>query len=378
MDILLKTENEFEYFLIAPESDWWSTLLEAGHTSNFDFVPPLVERMPMESIFNRFKNENAFTIVASLHNSFAGCFCCYLKHPVTRRPSVQFILIAENFRNKKLTSVFFDLAFQTFRNYGCFLIEVRTWSTNYISQKVFTRCGFYLKSTLRNDRGRGIHTLVYERSVMQSENFDDLASLSIVCGEDHPMLSVYADEIRSLTLQSGGAKGSLPIDLSGGGITLKQILIPGEISIQTKSNGLCYILDPVFSESSEYLFHGKLIRFDAYINNAAKQKQGKHILFCNSSQISRSLITPDNIVLPDKKSQDSIDIMLNKILHGGSPGEFIAELTSIVTGSSVSGIIIGCIELYQIVDDLENQLADFDVINIFQLLKYDIADSWKA
>jgi ribosomal protein S18 acetylase RimI-like enzyme len=163
MDILLKSENGFDYFLLSPDSAWWEKLVENGYKHNFDFVPPLTHRMPMEDIFNRFRNENAFAIVASCNNSFAGCFCCYHKHPVHHKATIQFVLIAEEYRNKKITDVFFDLAFEIFRKNGCSLIESTTWSTNYQSQKVFARNGFYLKRVIENERGEGIHTLVFEK-----------------------------------------------------------------------------------------------------------------------------------------------------------------------------------------------------------------------
>ncbi len=389
MDILLKTENNLEYYLISHDSGWWEKLVENGNISNLDYVPPLTERMPMEAIFNRFKNENSFTIVAGFNNTFAGCFCCYLRHPIRHRPAVQFILIAEQFRDKKITNVLFNLAFKKFIEHGHFLIETGTWSTNYRSQRVFARCGFYLNTILENDRGEGVHSLIYKKNIFRSGYFTDLISLQIVCGGNLPLVSKYADEIMLLTKHSGGAWGLLPIEVLDADFEQMQMDLltdsdagKFELSVQTKPDGpgIISIPNPAeisVTESGEYSVPRKSIKLIDYVIDLSEQKQGMYLLLCNAKSITPCAMVPDTIILPDNESQVEIDAILNRIRSGETTGNIIAEIASIILGYPAAGVIIACIEFYQITDEIERLLADREVINVFQMLKYDIADSWR-
>ncbi len=369
-DLLLKTENNIEYFLISQDSDWWEKLVENGYKSNHDFVPPLTERMPMEAIFNRFKNENAFTIVGVSCNSFAGCFCCYLKHPISRKSVVQFILIEERFRDKKLTNVFFEIAFETFMNHGRFLIETITWSTNYRSQRVFTKCGFYLKNILENTRGEGVHTLIYEKSILRSGYFTDFTSVGVVYRENCSMVSKYVDEIKLLMLQIGETIGQPNVEVLN--TAIQHIPI---------TNASCNLNPNDFnknaSEPVEYPFQGKPIELIDYITELVKLKQGKYLMLCSASSILAKQVASDNILFPDTETQGVIDVLIYNILYGEMIGNAVKELSSIIASHSISGVIIACIEFSPISDEIEKLLVDIEIVNVFQILKYDIVDSWR-
>ena len=172
MDTFLKKFKEFDFYLIHQDSDWWKEIINLGHKCDKEFIPNLSERMPIEDYFKRFRNENGFTLIAVKNGSFVGCLCNFYKHPETKRPWYQCIIIDELYRENKLANIFYNLSDEILFKRGEFFVQGRTWTQNLRNRKALKTIGFYHTNTKMNDRGNGIHTLLYEKCLYKTDYFN--------------------------------------------------------------------------------------------------------------------------------------------------------------------------------------------------------------
>ena len=72
------------------------------------------------------------------------------------------LLVSPEGRGKGLTSKMYEILFAEYENANIF---TRTWSTNEAHIKILSKFGFEAMLILKNDRGNGIDTIYFKKSI---------------------------------------------------------------------------------------------------------------------------------------------------------------------------------------------------------------------
>lgn len=150
---------------ISKDSRRWEEIVTFVMEHDREFLPPISERMQVRDYIERFRSPNGVVIIASDANGIVGLMACFLQHPERGTPFVQYGAVAKEYRKAGVGILLLQRTLQELTNAGCGHVESRTWSTNEGSQKLLMSQGFTLTERLINDRGPGVDTLVYERSL---------------------------------------------------------------------------------------------------------------------------------------------------------------------------------------------------------------------
>lgn len=154
-----------EYKVIESNSKYWNNIVELGIKYDNEFVPPISKRININDYFEQFKNINAFVITAMVDSVVIGCFCGFIEKPQNKESWFQYIVIEKDFRKNNIAQIFFNLGFDILKKNNKYKVKTRTWSTNLRSQKIIKDFGFYEIDIILNDRGEGVHTIIYEKEI---------------------------------------------------------------------------------------------------------------------------------------------------------------------------------------------------------------------
>ena len=146
------------------------------------FIPPLSSR---DSTIQKFGEEvenpsidvylqqllqQEFIVVLNPNCELAG-FMSFILGYVSKETQnapllyVTTIIVGEEYRGQKITNKLYKKLFRIAKSKGFDTIGVRTWDSNYAHLKILGRTGFEHVSTIENDRGEGISTVYYKKSL---------------------------------------------------------------------------------------------------------------------------------------------------------------------------------------------------------------------
>lgn len=136
---------------------------EAEH----EFIPHLTKRMTLDDYIMEMLSGK---IYVCLNNGKLAGYAAVINKEVHKDiPAFNFlyfhtVIIDPKYRNMGISKKLLKLILKdpTHKGKSCFS---RTWSTNQGSIKMHTDCDFRLVRTLKNARGRGVHTLVFKINV---------------------------------------------------------------------------------------------------------------------------------------------------------------------------------------------------------------------
>lgn len=395
MDIFLENYNDFEFYSIQPNSRWWNDIITFGYKCDNEFIPKLSERMPIEDYFFRFQNENGFTIVATKENDFVGCLCSFYKHPETNRPWYQCIIINEHYRQNKLAKKFYDLSDIILKSRGEYFVQGRTWVQNIKNRKALKSIGFYQTKTKIDDRGIGIHTLLYEKCLYKSNFFNSINKLGILGGMGANASAKFNNDICFLTSQTEKEQYQIPILLYSATYTPDRT----ELILANKQKELAEYLNKQIQNLLQFeishiviccfSYHAvlelinpelrkKIVSLIDYTSKLLNVKKGKYLsLGTNGSYNLKLLKNIENLIYPNTIDQENIHNLIYKLKIGEPKELILIEVENIISKYNCEGVVIACTDLYLISDDLENHFTELEIINPLKIITYDINDSWK-
>ncbi len=394
-DKFLLNESGFEFYLISLNSNWWQSIIKLGYDCDSEFVPPLSKRMSIEEHFARFQTEQGFTIVAIKENEFVGFICNFYHHPESNKSWYQCFIITQKFRQKSLSRYFFHLSDEILKERGQIFVKIRTWVENSLSRKVISNAGFYLREILSNDRGFGIHTLVFEKSLYRSEYFRNLNYLGIIGGLGSNTSAKFYSDLSKLTSQTKNEQDQIPIFLLSAPQTpdrttmlfaKKQedlvLLLISQVK-QLINQGVSHIVICCFTYHAvlNYLpleLKNKIVSFIDYTISLLNLRKGKYlILQTNGSYYQNFYKELSNVTFLSRVDQITIHNLIYKI-KSGEPDELVMpEFKEVISNYKCEGILIACTDLCLISDRFEEHFKNLDIINPLKVMTYDIIDQWR-
>jgi len=395
MDKFLIKHHGFDFYSIHQNSKWWTEIIAFGYKYDKEFVPALSERMPIEEYFGRFRNEIGFTILAIKENEFVGCLCNFFKHPETNKPWYQCIIINEKYRQNKLAKIFYELSDEILMEKAELFVQGRTWVENIKNRKALKSIGFYTIKTLVNDRGNNIHTLLFEKCLHKTKNFEGIQHLGILGGMGSNASAKFLSDICFLTSQTEKEQEQLPITLYSATNTPDRseliltdrknellALLEKQISqlVQQGASHLvvcCFSYHAVLNEINDVL-RGKVVSLVDYTMSLLSLKKGNYLsLGTNGSYKLRLLKEVENIFYPDEQDQEYIHNCIYQIKRGEPKELVLFDIEKIVSKYNCTGIILACTDLFLVADDIEEHFKKLDIINPLKVIKYDIIENWK-
>lgn len=89
----------------------------------------------------------------------------YYYYPKYKSAYLDVIAISKKFRCKKLTSILMNKMFNDLKSKKIKKLKVRTWSTNLPSTNLYLKYGFKIYRTIKNARGKGVHSIYFKKQI---------------------------------------------------------------------------------------------------------------------------------------------------------------------------------------------------------------------
>lgn len=155
-EILTKYDDSF----IPPLSNRNSTVQKFGEEA---------ENPSIDAYFQQLSRQE-FIVALNSHYELAGFMSFIPGHKckeIQNAPLlyVTTIIVDEEYRGQKAASKLYEKLFQIAKSKGFNVVGVRTWDSNNAHLKILEQTGFELVKTIRDDRGEGIDTVCYKKSL---------------------------------------------------------------------------------------------------------------------------------------------------------------------------------------------------------------------
>ncbi len=174
MEIKLLKDMEFNKYA----GDIWNMLVE----SDGEFVPPLSSRVSTtqtdfsfnqkvgDGIGSYFEELKKQRLLIAVENGELVAFVSFRENYENDRitaeefPNIYIstVLVSANGRGKGLTQKMYEALFKKYEGSNIF---TRTWSTNMAHIKILSKFEFETFCVLKDDRGRGIDTVYFKKSI---------------------------------------------------------------------------------------------------------------------------------------------------------------------------------------------------------------------
>ena len=150
-------------------------LCELFKRVNREFAPPLSTKKgremtsEIEKLVTRIiKGAYGIPIVFETKGKIKGIICISNKYwskkgieKLRNTPHITWLVVHPKHRRRGIATLLLNFAFIWLRNNGYKKVSIRTWSTNDEALKLYKHVGFRIFKKIRNDRGKGIHTLYF-------------------------------------------------------------------------------------------------------------------------------------------------------------------------------------------------------------------------
>jgi len=162
------------------EEKYFSQIQKMLIEADDEFVPPLSSRFSTTQKHLNFENKNndgVFSyfnemkkqriLLACEEGSIRG-FISYRENHVNDEikelPNIYIstVIVKKEHRGKGITAQLYKKLFDEYKNISVF---TRTWSTNSAHIKILLKLGFEVLKTLKDDRGEGIDTVYFKKSL---------------------------------------------------------------------------------------------------------------------------------------------------------------------------------------------------------------------
>jgi len=391
----MKNISDFQFSLINKSSNYWEKVISLAKQCDNDFYPPLSQRMAIEEYFERFNNKNGFVTIVTKNELLIGSSCGFFFHPEYKVAYSQFTLIDRDHRDKILARKLINFVFKVCKESGAFFIQGRTWSTNFASQKLIKDTGFYLINTILNDRPNNVHTYEYEKCLYENTFFDKIERFGILGGMGSLASAKFLTNIYELNSQTEHEQEQIPIVLNSETNTpdRSKLILAGQyeslkldLEIQLRNlvnQGVSHIVICCLSYHAVLnLITPELRKFVVslidFINHMLNGRKGKYlVLLTNGSYKLKLLKLGSNIIYPQPADQEIIHDCIYRLKKGEPKEIIIDEMLKLIDNYVLSGIILGCTDLYLLHELFIKRLENLEIINPLKLMSYNISDSWK-
>lgn len=381
--------------LLDAHSPKWEEVLKLGAQYDEDFVPCISARMPLEDYFGRFRQAEGFGIIAIDEETVVGFLGGFYRHPENGSAWYQYIVIEKEHRHKGLAGQLYAFGDDLLRSQSITFVFIRTWSGNRQSERSFYKHGFLLKDIIRNDRGIGIHTLLYEKSLFRSVHFKGIRRLGIVGGMGSAASAQFVAEIAKLTSQIGDEQSQLPFVLinapdlpdrtaqlaNGGSIFLRQ-----EFSRHARDLELlgcshivycCFTADNVIDGA--ITGDVPIVSLSRYADEVLTGKiQSYYLVLCTNGSYANRIMKADTVIWPSAVHQQIVHNCIYHIKAGRPAVSVLSQLVTVVNSYRCDGVILACTDLSLISLQLAHEFPDKDVVDVLNIMSHDVVNSWNA
>lgn len=394
-DQFISCSDGFDFILIAPNSNWWVDIIFLGRKCDYEFVPPLSHRMPIDEYFARFRNEKGFTLIATKGNELVGCLCSFYKHPETNKPYYQCLMIEDKYRGHKLARKFYEICDEHLRDRAEHFVQLRTWSQNTKNIRAVKSVGFFQIDVLIDARGNGTHTLLFEKYLFKSSHFNHIKKLGVLGGVGSLASSNFVLNLCKLDIQKGSEQKQIPFILNSAPdtpdrtekilagkneeLTTKLTLELQEMVAQQVSHIVicCFTYHAVLNSIPEFLRKHVVSLID-YTNILVEKKKGNYLLLASLGTYETNLFkNTKGIFYPSPEDQENIHRCIYRIKVGEPNILVFRDLTTIIKKYEFTGLVLGCTELYLLSKEFEENLKENCLINPLKTICYDIVNNWK-
>jgi ribosomal protein S18 acetylase RimI-like enzyme len=170
--ILTKTEqdkydNEILEMLIQGDTEFVPPLSARSSTTQSNLTGIKNLNVGVSNYFNELKKQRI--LVATAEDKLLG-FVSFKENFVNEKigkehlPNIYIstLLVSSESRGKGLTSKMYESLFAEYENVNIF---TRTWSTNVAHIKILSKFGFETMLVIKNDRGNGVDTIYFKKSI---------------------------------------------------------------------------------------------------------------------------------------------------------------------------------------------------------------------
>ena len=144
------------------ESEIGNQIYELLTTVDQEFSPPISSYGPL---IDYVYNEDSLILYLERGSKVIGYLRFYLEHYQYDCPYIRTIAIDPEYRGKGYSKTLLRACLDYIKLNKYSRVAIKTWSKNKISIKLYQSMDFMLQKVIKNDRGNGLDTYVFEAKI---------------------------------------------------------------------------------------------------------------------------------------------------------------------------------------------------------------------
>ena len=327
-----------------------------------DYYPPISSRQTQEEYMQSLFDKKGKLLACFVDGDLAGLMGFRMDHPVWQY-YYQYTTIDYKYRGAGIAQILLNTAEKICREDGALQIISRTWSTNLVSQNTMLRLGFAHIHTVTDDRGKGIHTYYFVKSLVDFKLDKPLSCLGIIGG-----MGTYAtgNFITTLTSLRPRRKEQSLMPF----ILINDPAVPDRTQYILENRGheltdwinealdmidqnaishlfvSCFTIHPFLKEIS-LARHVELIDLVSFTKKLAATSKRKWLLVATLGTYTMNSFNDASIKHPSDGQIKRIHEIIYEIKMRIPPSYYKEELVDIAKANDCDGIILGCTELHR-------------------------------
>jgi|GEM_PF-1629130 len=327
-----------------------------------DYYPPISSRQSQEAYVQSLFDKEGRLLSCYVDGALAGIMGLRMDHPLWKY-YYQFTTIDYKYRGAGIAQLLLSAAEKICREDGASQIFSRTWSTNLVSQNTMLRLGFAHIHTVTDDRGKGIHTYYFVKSLADFALEKPLSCLGIIGG-----MGTYATGNLITTLSSLRPRRKEQ--------TLMPFIVMNDPSIPDRTQYIlenrgheltarinetlemvnqnaishlfvsCFTIHP-FLKGINLADHVELIDLVTFTKKLAVMSKRKWLLVATMGTYLMNSFEDERIINPSEEQIKRVHDIIYEIKMRIPPSYYKEELVAIAKSNNCDGIILGCTELHR-------------------------------
>lgn len=327
-----------------------------------DFYPPISQRVSIESYIETIFNNKGILLVCKEEDRIAGVLALVFDHPQWHY-CIQFLGVTESFRKKGIGQCLMDRAFQLLHEVGADRVVLRTWSTNAASIHLHLRNGFMIFDKVFNDRGEGVHTFYFAKSLLTDEIKKPVTRLGILGGMGSFSTGNFIKTLTSINRQMDKEQDCLPFILNNepsipsrthmdefnGSEELTHSILKALIQFDSADLShlilLCFTLYP-FIKDLPFTGNPEFTNLVSFTNHVVKRMPGKWMQVSTLSTYHSEIFCDGGVYYPKDSDKVRIQQIIDEIKMGMEPQHFKDEMINIAKQNNCDGLLLACTDLH--------------------------------
>jgi len=328
-----------------------------------DFYPPISKRKTITDYVRSIFDIDGRFLACYDNGKLVGLLGIALAHP-TFIHFYHYAAIDSDYRNKGIASALFQKAEEICRAHGAQRVTARTWSLNKTSQLLLESNGFVHVDTVTDDRGKGVHTYYYTKSLADMKFRQPVKLLGMIGGMGTYSTGMFAQTISCVPKTIIEEQQLLPF------IIVNDPTVPNRIKYITEHREaelteklkevisllpqgklshilfLCFTIHP-YIRSLDIDSNVEILDLVTISEYLVKRSGKKYLLLATNIVYTHSYFHSDNIHFPGDQHDKRIQEVIRDVKAGIAPPHYYRqEVVAMAKANDCDGILIGCTDIH--------------------------------